>query len=151
MRLIEYLVISSSLHHTFQKIVIRAAPPKCAHYVTLHWKSLTRGSSSHPVGPLEEDFCGPGGMELGFWKYGTWIEEEEPWAGWVCIFPWPQQQSSKGSSSRALPFIMFHDSKIFRHSKHVSFYFLSSVITYFGKVPVGTWNPLIQISKTMNC
>jgi hypothetical protein len=67
----------------------------------------------------------------------------------VCIFPWPQQQSSKGSSSKALPF-MFHDSNIFRHSKHVSFYILSSVITYFGKMRVGTWNPLRQNSKTMN-
>jgi hypothetical protein len=28
------------------------------------------------------------------------------------------------------------------HSKHVSFYFLSSVITYFGKVRVGTWEPI---------
>jgi hypothetical protein len=50
---------------------------------------------------------------------------------------------------KALRF-MFQDSKIFSDSKHVSFYVLSSAITYFGKLRVGTWNPLIQISKTMN-
>lgn len=145
MRLIEYLVMSS-LHHIFQKIIIRAAPPKCAHYVALHWKSQTRCSSSHPVGPLEEDFWGPGGMELGSWKYGTWrVEQKKKKSPGLAVCAFSHGHNSNLPKA-LLPGLFDSCSTIPRssdiHSKHVSFYFLSSVITYFGKVRVGTWEPI---------
>jgi hypothetical protein len=75
-------------------------------------------------------------------KGGT-EEEEEPWVSCMCIFPWPQQQSSKGSSSRAhVP--QFQDLQTFKACFFLFF------VTYFGKVRVGTWNPSIQSSKTRN-